>query len=76
MAHETATIAPVLHCVRRAVGNVDRGFNTTALDDLRVALKFANAAGDKKARASVLRMMNWVRAAQISNIDNSGQAPC
>lgn len=76
MAHETAALAPVVHCVRRAVGNVDRGLNTFAMDDLRVALKYANAAGDKNARASVLRMMNWVRAAQISNIDNSGQAPC
>jgi len=62
--------------VRAAINNVAAGDKGYAMDDLSAALRAANSLCDNHAKASVLRMMNWLRAADITNIDNSGEAPC
>ena len=55
-------ITPTTFCVARAVRNVHRGMKAFAMGDLTTALKFANRDSDTKAKASILRMMNWLRA--------------
>jgi hypothetical protein len=65
----------IIH-VRAAIYNTSMGYHGYAMEDLSAALRTANSLCDNHAKASILRMMNWLRAADITNIDNSGEAPC
>jgi hypothetical protein len=57
--------------VRAAINNVAMGYHGYAMEDLSAALRTANSLCDNHAKASILRMMNWLR-----HIDNSGESPC